>query len=68
MPGDGEPVCGCTHHRAMHDPRTGRCAGKSRRGDWVVGWSYDRCTCQQYIGPEPIDAGIWVPPIEREQS
>jgi hypothetical protein len=29
----GKPICGCDHHRAMHDPKTNECHGKDYEGD-----------------------------------
>jgi len=46
----GKPVCGCDHHRAMHDPKTNECHGRNYEGGGI----YSRCTCRQYIGPEPL--------------
>lgn len=49
-----EPVCGCVHHYAMHDPTSGRCHG-------VVKLPYNqerKCTCRVYTGPEPLPS-MW---------
>ncbi|MFE6738945.1 hypothetical protein [Streptomyces tubercidicus] len=54
-----EPVCGCTHHLAKHDKK-GKC---HERVEVPVAWDADhkpvqyeagQCTCQQYIGPQPL--------------
>jgi hypothetical protein len=53
-----KPICGCTHHHAYHDPRTGICKGTVRRGKGLDDnltriYSYHECNCQQYSGPMP---------------
>ena len=55
----GKPICGCDHHRAMHDPKTNECHGKDYEGNGV----YARCTCRQYVGPEPLPS-YYAPEIE----
>ncbi|WP_329064494.1 hypothetical protein [Streptomyces sp. NBC_01429] len=54
-----EPVCGCSHHLAVHD-RQGKC---HEDVEAPVEWDeekkplrYERrqCNCQQYIGPQPL--------------
>ncbi|MFD7104234.1 hypothetical protein [Streptomyces celluloflavus] len=54
-----EPVCGCTHHLAKHD-KQGKC---HELVQVPVAWDADQkpvryeagpCTCQQYIGPQPL--------------
>ncbi|MFC1417665.1 hypothetical protein [Streptacidiphilus cavernicola] len=54
-----EPVCGCTHHLAKHD-RAGKC---HEVVEAPTAWDSERkpteyaarpCTCQQYVGPEPL--------------
>jgi hypothetical protein len=59
---DPQPICGCTHHRALHEPDTGRCRGENRQGNWLDGWRHVKCTCQRYSGPVPIET-LWTPPI-----
>jgi hypothetical protein len=54
-----KPVCGCEHHRAMHDPKTNACHGKEYEGGGV----YSRCTCRQYVGPEPLPS-YYAPEID----
>jgi len=53
------PVCGCTHHLAKHD-RKGKC---HEDAEVAVEWDENRkplkyelrrCTCQQYVGPQPL--------------
>lgn len=59
-------ICGCEHHRAFHDPKTGLCAGKDYlpqdRYSSLKEWK--KCQCRQYVGPveapessspEPVD-------------
>lgn len=54
-----EPVCGCGHQYAFHDPGTGRCGGRvevnrwSGKGRWA-GLDREQCPCQRYTGPEPL--------------
>ncbi|MFJ9695535.1 hypothetical protein [Kitasatospora sp. NPDC101183] len=54
-----EPVCGCTHHLAVHDDQ-GRCHEESQT---PVAWDADgrpfayelrACACRRYVGPEPL--------------
>ncbi|WP_333909885.1 hypothetical protein [Streptomyces sp. ACA25] len=54
-----EPVCGCGHHLAKHD-RRGICHEVVQV---PTGWDADRrptgfepgqCSCQQYVGPQPL--------------
>lgn len=55
-----KPICGCTHHKSMHDPETGKCnAGikvdkYNSVGDHV-GYEYPSCACLRYEGPIPAD-------------
>lgn len=53
-----EPICGCTHHHAFHNPSTGNCkeqirfrTGSDRNGYGI--FTLIDCTCQQYSGPLP---------------
>jgi hypothetical protein len=39
------PVCGCTHHYSMHDPKTGECQVAVGDGE---------CACVRYTGPVPL--------------
>ncbi len=42
------PICGCEHHAAFHEAAENRCHAK-------VGPARDRdCTCQRYVGPQPL--------------
>ena len=43
--------CGCTHHLATHDPKTGKCMAAVRDPD--TGAQLGGCACQQYIGDRP---------------
>lgn len=58
-----QPVCGCTHHLALHDS-AGHC---HEVVEVPTGWDADRrplgyevgvCRCQQYVGPQPL-SHIW---------
>lgn len=56
-----KPICGCGHHHAHHNPKTGTCGGMREvpsrydgYGD-PTAWQEVACTCQQYSGPQPID-------------
>ncbi|WP_441249338.1 hypothetical protein [Kitasatospora sp. McL0602] len=62
-----DPVCGCEHHLAKHD-REGRCHEVVQA---PTGWDADRnptgyapapCTCQRYVGPEPLGT-VYAPPL-----
>lgn len=50
------PVCGCGHHRSFHDAQTAECHGIRK------GYSYARCTCRRYNGPEPLSE-LYAPEI-----
>jgi hypothetical protein len=61
-----EPICGCGHHLANHDPATGICHDidlesvySSKKGDYI---EKIPCTCRQYVGPMPI-AHFWTPGV-----
>ncbi len=45
-----KPVCGCGHHFAFHDLKTGRC------NEYIetIRTSLTQCRCQHYSGPEPL--------------
>jgi hypothetical protein len=54
-----KPVCGCTHHFAMHDPQSKACHGTVKtpefnRAGGHVGYTYPACACRQYVGPVPM--------------
>ncbi len=55
-----EPICGCEHHHAHHDPATGKChAGvevpsKYNQYGVVIAWTNASCACRQYSGPQPM--------------
>jgi hypothetical protein len=56
-PPDDQQVCGCTHHRSMHDPESGACHARVKDG------YYDyTCRCRRYSGPVPIET-LWTPPV-----
>jgi len=50
------PICGCSHHLSFHE-RSGRC-----RWDH---FNRMHCTCQRYIGPEPVPTFLW-PHVDKE--
>lgn len=60
-----QPVCGCGHNLAHHEPGEGGSAsacrmqvkGKiTRWNQWseAVGWEMTPCSCRQYTGPQPL--------------
>lgn len=54
-----KPMCGCSHHYALHDPKTKVCHGtvKTTKYDtngYQVGYTYPPCACRQYVGPVPM--------------
>ncbi|UGY92850.1 hypothetical protein [Streptomyces gobiensis] len=62
-----EPVCGCTHHLAIHD-KQGMCHAVV---EVPTGWDADHkplayepgmCRCQQYVGPQPLSQ-VWAEDI-----
>lgn len=63
-----QPVCGCKHHLAYHDPKSGHCMEENRvvtQRDAAmvpVAWKEIPCTCEQYVGPLPIDS-LYAPEI-----
>ena len=54
-----KPICGCSHHYALHDPESKACHGSVKTpkhnvvGD-QVGYTYPACACRQYVGPVPM--------------
>lgn len=67
-----QPICGCSHHRAVHDPKTGECRASVKQGRWDkygnhTGYNHVACACQGYVGPEPIQS-VWVPPAAVESD
>lgn len=67
-----EPICGCTHHLAAHDPKTSECTAAVERQlrndrNSMAGTDWVECACRRYVGPEPISS-VWVPPVAREKS
>jgi hypothetical protein len=62
------PICGCEHHLAHHDPKTGQCGAEDRRvikrdrAQEPIAWEATPCTCKQYSGPIPIDS-VYAPEI-----
>lgn len=52
-----EPICGCEHHLAQHDPVTGECHEIVFRG----AGRFLRCTCRRYVGPIPPELIIAQP-------
>jgi hypothetical protein len=60
-------ICGCGCSLALHDPKTGVYHGQIKRGSAMDGYYYEPCTCQQYVGPKPIEdlfAPQYLPPAE----
>lgn len=60
-----EPVCGCGHHHAYHDPTEGPCQQLVKTAvEWgrdfydekevVTRWESRTCPCVRYSGPEPM--------------
>lgn len=53
-----DPVCGCGHHRAMHDPK--------KAMECAVEFGHKmKCACCSYSGPEPLPA-FYAPEIAGE--
>jgi hypothetical protein len=61
-----EPICGCRHPLALHDPATNRCHAIDRKEGAPVryyangapsayGYTDEPCQCRQYSGPKPVD-------------
>lgn len=67
-PAEPKPVCGCGHHYAMHDPKTGKCNVGWRepcrwnRHNVPTEWMDANCACLRYSGPEPLP-GFYAPDI-----
>ena len=61
---DPDPICGCNHHLAMHDERTGRCSetvktpSKYNGGGNAIAYEYMPCTCRRYVGPQVVETFI----------
>jgi hypothetical protein len=71
-PAEPKPVCGCTHHRALHDVDDGICHGTVARQLWndrnlLAGMEHVPCPCRRYVGPEPISS-LWTPPLLTEEG
>ncbi|MFE0175900.1 hypothetical protein ACFWZ2_26620 [Streptomyces sp. NPDC059002] len=55
-----DPVCGCGHHVAFHDPAEGICHSPAQvavEWDWTgepSKFEERRCSCRTYAGPEPL--------------
>lgn len=60
FPKPPEPICGCDHPLAYHNPKTGICGGEEKQyavWDATARRHVDkmvRCTGQQYDGPTPL--------------
>lgn len=57
-----EPICGCKHHLAVHDSKSGRCFASDRQPSkynqtgTTVAWQFQVCICRQYVGPKPAES------------
>ncbi|MFJ2774108.1 hypothetical protein [Streptomyces sp. NPDC087300] len=55
-----DPMCGCGHHLAFHDPSEGVCHAPAQvpvAWDWTGDpskFEERRCSCRTYAGPEPL--------------
>ncbi|OIV36763.1 hypothetical protein BIV57_14610 [Mangrovactinospora gilvigrisea] len=64
-----EAICGCGHHLAKHD-RAGHCHEMEQRAvEWdanqrPIRFEAAQCTCQQYVGPRPLEAYYAEPLID----
>jgi hypothetical protein len=74
LPESPKPVCGCGHHYAMHDPKTGECnvavkgaPVKWDRWDNPIKWEMTGCACLRYTGPEPLPS-YYAPEIAGEEG
>lgn len=68
-PPEVKPICGCRHHRSMHDSKSGECHEQVDifRGTGARKIEMRQCECRQYVGPEPITS-LWTPPVLPEGS
>ncbi|MFG2195467.1 hypothetical protein [Streptomyces sp. NPDC048639] len=63
-----EPICGCRHHLAYHDPKEGRCYAEVKKPvEWdedgdEIRFAHERCPCRRYAGPEPL-ATLYAPEV-----
>lgn len=62
-----EPICGCEHELAYHDPATGVCHEEAPKRVWdeKVNMHVDkpfRCQCRQYDGPTPLPT-VYAPEV-----
>jgi len=61
------PICTCDHPLSSHD-RVGTChATVERAKKWdvdgdPVSFEHVPCSCQQYVGPKPLDE-LYLPPL-----
>ena len=71
-PAPPQAFCGCGHGLEQHDPEARVCKAEVTRGkydslgEWV-GYTYAPCTCQQYVGPKPLEemfAQRYLPPAD----
>lgn len=55
-----KPICGCQHHFALHDPKTGECHGGFDAYGEAVNYQSKThidgtpCACKVYAGPQPL--------------
>lgn len=67
VPTTPRPVCTCTHPLSSH-AKDGTCHSTVERtkkwdnSGYPVAFEHVPCTCQQYVGPKPLDE-LYVPPI-----
>jgi len=56
-----EPICGCGHDLAMHDPADQRCHERAKlmtyESPMRETWKLIPCPCRQYSGPRPTITG-----------
>ena len=53
-PEDPEPICGCKHHACFHDDSGCNANGDRTYNQNSQAYSYARCGCRGYIGPEVL--------------
>lgn len=50
-PAPTQALCGCGHGLEQHDLQAHACKAEVPRGNYT----YVPCTCQQYVGPKPLE-------------
>lgn len=55
LPPSPKPICGCGHHLAYHDKKTGQCSNYQPGVVHAETGNKVQCKCKQYSGPLPLE-------------